>query len=260
MLQIKEKPGAAPVAEMRKIFEKGIRDTPVLAKSTPLGIMEVNGKFSHYMDPDTDTMWIGFALGYRGAERILPGARSAGTVSALAERHSIEGVIRFMRSDPAEQVCVCCPPGGGHIFNRRVEWDAWDTGHPEHFGLGPDVLLMRRATGLNANEGKRVRVTIEVLEATQVTNQELRTYSFRAECQEDVEQFSIACAKAKTSIVHSEHAQADQAPDVCLEFQSAAPLARIQDILRTIPDGHVMLETLQECPLAENSLKRNPDA
>lgn len=165
MLQIKDKPGATPVAEMRRIFEKGIRDTPVLAKSTPLGIMEVNGKFSHYMDRDTDTMWIGFALGYRGAERTLPGARAAVIAPAPAEQHSIEGVIRFMRSDPAEQVCVCCPPGGGHIFRRYVDWDAWNTGHPEHVGRGPDVLVMRHATDINANEGARVRVSLEILES-----------------------------------------------------------------------------------------------
>lgn len=32
--------------------------------------MMVNGKFSHYADPDTDTMWLGFALGMRCQERL----------------------------------------------------------------------------------------------------------------------------------------------------------------------------------------------
>lgn len=166
MLQIKEKPGATSVAEMRRLFAEGIKNTPVLAKSTPLGIMEVNSKFSHYMDPDTDTMWIGFALGYRAAERTLPGACAVATAPEHKGSHSIEGVIRFMRSDAAEQVCVCCPPGGGHIFRRYVDWEAWNTGHPEHFGRGPDVLLMRHATDINANEGARVRVSLEILEST----------------------------------------------------------------------------------------------
>lgn len=38
------------------------------AKSTtihyPLGTMEINGVFHHYMDPDTDNAWIGFRAGY----------------------------------------------------------------------------------------------------------------------------------------------------------------------------------------------------
>ncbi|WP_098020884.1 hypothetical protein [Orrella dioscoreae] len=84
---------------------------------------------------------------------------------AVAHQFSIEGVVHFKRSDPAEQVCVCCPQGGGHIFSRGVHWDAWETGYPEHFGNGANVLVMRHATDLNANEGKRVRLTVEVLDA-----------------------------------------------------------------------------------------------
>lgn len=70
MLNIKDRPGCITRAEMRKYFEKTICDTPMLRGKVPLGIMEVNGEFSHYMDPDTDTMWIGFAIGMRCAERL----------------------------------------------------------------------------------------------------------------------------------------------------------------------------------------------
>lgn len=45
-----------------------------------------------------------------------------------------------------------------------MEWDGWDTGHPEHFGLGADALVMRRAMRINANEGRRIRVTVEILD------------------------------------------------------------------------------------------------
>ncbi|WP_098020856.1 hypothetical protein [Orrella dioscoreae] len=89
---------------------------------------------------------------------------------AVAHQFSIEGVVHFKRSDPAEQVCVCCPQGGGHIFSRGVHWDAWETGYPEHFGNGANVLVMRHATDLNANEGKRVRLTVEVLDAARQEN------------------------------------------------------------------------------------------
>lgn len=68
---IKDKPDAISVAIMRTYFEQSVNQTPQFSKSTPLGIMEVNGQFHHYMDPDTDTMWIGFAIGMRCAERLL---------------------------------------------------------------------------------------------------------------------------------------------------------------------------------------------
>lgn len=94
---------------------------------------------------------------------VQPAAPAAGDARGATERHTIEGTISFMRSDAESQVCVCCPPKTGHIFSRGVDWDAWETGAPEHFGRGPDVLVRRYATGINANEGKRVRVTVEVL-------------------------------------------------------------------------------------------------
>ena len=68
-LVIRNGEGKISIAEMRRYFEKLIADTPWFA-GTPLGIMEVNGEFHHYMDPDTDTMWMGFALGMRLSERL----------------------------------------------------------------------------------------------------------------------------------------------------------------------------------------------
>lgn len=70
MLQLKDKPGCISVAEMRSHFERGVNDTPVLKKNTPLGVVTINGEFSHFANADTDTMWLGFALGMRAAERI----------------------------------------------------------------------------------------------------------------------------------------------------------------------------------------------
>lgn len=70
MLKIKEKPGCITVAEMRGYFEGAIKNSPAFKDNTPLGIVEINDAFSHYMDADTDTMWLGFALGMRCAERV----------------------------------------------------------------------------------------------------------------------------------------------------------------------------------------------
>ena len=176
------------------------------------------------------------------------------------QQHSIEGVIRFLRSDPAEQACVCCPPGGGHIFRRYIEWNEWETGYAEHFGRGPDVLVMHHATGLNENEGKRVRVTVEVLETDQdEAPQALTTYSFRAECQEDVKRFAAACAQARIAFSMTDEACQSLGPDLAIQLDSAAPLVQLQAVLRQVPDGHVMLQTLRACALSQNSLKRDYD-
>lgn len=75
-LRIKDGPGKMPVAKMRELFEAAISGTPLLRSSTPLGTMEVNGEFSHYMNPETDTLWIGFALGLRMGERIVQTAET----------------------------------------------------------------------------------------------------------------------------------------------------------------------------------------
>jgi hypothetical protein len=53
------------IDELKSCFERAILQTPSLAKNTPLGVMKINNEFSHYMDSDTDTLWIGFAMGMR---------------------------------------------------------------------------------------------------------------------------------------------------------------------------------------------------
>lgn len=69
------------IEEMRKWFEAMISSTPRLRDNTPLGIMEINGGFSHYMDADTDTLWIGFAYGFRRGA--APAAKCAEALQRL---------------------------------------------------------------------------------------------------------------------------------------------------------------------------------
>ena len=76
MLTIKDIPGRISVGDMRGYFEGAINNTPALKASTPLGVMEINEQFAYYMDRDTDTMWIGFALGMRCAERVAAAAQA----------------------------------------------------------------------------------------------------------------------------------------------------------------------------------------
>lgn len=70
MLNIKDVPGRITVDEMRRYFEKSVNDTACLKANTPLGVVNINENFLHYATPETDTMWLGFALGMRCAERV----------------------------------------------------------------------------------------------------------------------------------------------------------------------------------------------
>lgn len=70
MLKIVDRPGVISVAAMRGHFEQAIHATPVLRDSAKLDAVEADGTFSHYADRDTDNVWVGFALGLRGAEQI----------------------------------------------------------------------------------------------------------------------------------------------------------------------------------------------
>lgn len=97
MLDIKEKPGAISKALMRHYFEGAITNTPSLKSNTPLGAVLVNGEFSHYADSDTDTMWLGFALGMRCAERV-----EVAKVK-LAADHETSGQYRSRAEPDAEE-------------------------------------------------------------------------------------------------------------------------------------------------------------
>lgn len=64
-------PAEAPTAlhssidDIRKVFEQWTRDHQATWR---IGTLIVNGRFSHYTDPDTDTAWLGFYA----AARLLP--------------------------------------------------------------------------------------------------------------------------------------------------------------------------------------------
>lgn len=81
-------------------------------------------------------------------------------------------------------------------------------------------------------------------------------FSFRAECPDDVEQFKAACNAA--SITTSLDQRPDgEFPDVEVELESSESLEALLNIMRRIVDGHVMLQTLRECRLKDNSLERD---
>lgn len=83
-------------------------------------------------------------------------------------------------------------------------------------------------------------------------------YSFRAECPADVEQFKIACVNAGVTTSLTEHPD-EGLPDVDVELESAASIDTLRDLMRSVVDGHVVLQTIKECRLKDNSLERNYD-
>lgn len=81
-------------------------------------------------------------------------------------------------------------------------------------------------------------------------------FSFRAECPADVAEFKSACAAG--GVTTSLTAQPDaQLPDVEVELEASVPLAALRDVMRSVLDGHVMLQTLRECRLKDNALERD---
>jgi hypothetical protein len=69
-LTLRDGPGKMPIGRMQNLFERSVNDTPALQQKVSLLIVTENGEFSHYADPHTDALWVGFALGLRCAERL----------------------------------------------------------------------------------------------------------------------------------------------------------------------------------------------
>jgi len=78
------------------------------------------------------------------------------------EAASIDGVVVFMRSEREDgDRCICCD--GPHIFNRRLVLDPWESRLPKHMQTSVNDWLYDAVLFDNANEGARVRVTVEIL-------------------------------------------------------------------------------------------------
>lgn len=84
----------------------------------------------------------------------------------------------------------------------------------------------------------------------------MRTFSFRAECQHDVDAFEKECFEG-LAVVTLRTSTKDGFPDVEVEIDTSANIEEIRAHMRNVADGHVMLQTLRECPLVDNSLERN---
>jgi hypothetical protein len=88
----------------------------------------------------------------------------------------------------------------------------------------------------------------------------MRTFSFRAECQVDVDALRALVALAAENGQWTVLPDPRGLPDVAVEVLSTITIERLLDLMREVEDGHVMLQTLRPVPLAENSLERDFDA
>lgn len=75
---------------------------------------------------------------------------------------SVEGTITYARSDPPSR-CICCPDSPSHIFCRYIQFDPFESIYPEHFGQGADEFIGTAVLYNNSLEGRRVRLTIEII-------------------------------------------------------------------------------------------------
>jgi hypothetical protein len=87
------------------------------------------------------------------------------------------------------------------------------------------------------------------------------TYSFRAECQADVDRFFNACKEQNIAVDDAyTYLDPNGFPDREVEFSSDAGITTLKQLAQSMEDGHVVYETLRACPLVENSLLREPDS
>ena len=86
-----------------------------------------------------------------------------------------------------------------------------------------------------------------------------QVFSFRAECSQDIEVFQALLSGHGVAFKVSTYPDANGLPDVAVEIKADAPLVRLRELLRQVVDGHVMLQTLRQLPLAQNTLERDFD-
>lgn len=85
----------------------------------------------------------------------------------------------------------------------------------------------------------------------------MNTFSFRAECQVDVDCFLQKSSDSNIKVTVTKTVKDTNGfPDVEIEFQSEAKLEDLIKVMQDVEDGHVMYQTLRQVPLSENNLQR----
>ena len=145
-----------PIVVMRGYFEGAMTGTPHF-KNQPLGIMEINGQFSHYMNPETDTLWLGFALGIRCAERLANEPSSPPCRESERGRHNKSmSEPKSIESETPAAVAGAAPcsalPDYGHLMDYVLDL---------HIITGPNGMCRCGEDGITCSERLR-RVSHEI--------------------------------------------------------------------------------------------------
>ena len=86
----------------------------------------------------------------------------------------------------------------------------------------------------------------------------MNVFSCRAEGQCDVDSLQNLCATSGITLVNLRiELDRNGFADVEVEFESSATLETLRETAKLVVDGYVLLQTLRQVPLAENSLKRD---
>src|SRR3546814_20425787 len=78
----------------------------------------------------------------------------------------------------------------------------------------------------------------------------MNTFSFRAECRADVDALKQTLNVVAINANFSENSMVDgMGPDLVVQMDADISLSALQDLVRKVPDGKAMLQTLRQCPL-----------
>lgn len=121
-LNIKDPPGSIRSKLIRAYFERSVNDTPVLRAKVPLDRVMQDGEFSEFMHPETQAMWVGFALGMRAAARLAEARIEPGAQPSPVPwcEHCMRGPCVGANFAPADAYCradgagVAPADGGKH--------------------------------------------------------------------------------------------------------------------------------------------------
>lgn len=123
-------------------------------------------------------------------------------------------------------------------------------------GLGLEAIITRLVSRRDpAPFSLRMPLSIG-WDSNKKTENRMTIFSFRAECQEDVDAFIEAATSAEIEMLI--HAYPDTAfPDVDVEITTEVTKEVLMKLISASDEGHVMRQTLRAVPLKENSLSRD---
>ena len=79
----------------------------------------------------------------------------------MKKKWTTTGTIDFQYQLSTDTKCVCCP-NGRHAYCRTIAY-TYESDFPQHFGKDAE-LFARQNVCKHENVGKKVRITVELLE------------------------------------------------------------------------------------------------